>query len=142
MVDMTFTEKAKNLADTTAEWVDEHSGPVAEKVAEVAEKVREKAPAYVDRAAGLVREKAPAYAEHASDLADQVREKAPGYVDRAAEFAGRAAEATAAGVDKATGGRFHDRIDQAHGKVEETLDRRIRPAADAPAPTDVQPEAD
>lgn len=131
MVGMTFTDKAKTMADTALEWVGEHSGQVGEKVAEVAEQVRERAPGYVDRAAGLVREKAPAYAERASGLADKVRDRAPGYVDRAADFAGRAADATAAGVDRATGGRFHDPIDKAHGKVEETLDRRAKPATDA-----------
>lgn len=135
MVGMTFTDRAKHMADTALEWVEEHSGQVGAKVVEVAEQVRERAPGYVDRATDLVQEKAPGYADRAAGLADQVRGKAPGYVDRAAEFAGRAADATAAGVDRATAGRWHDRIDKAHEKVEETLDRRTGSPADAPGGT-------
>jgi hypothetical protein len=74
--------------------------------------------------------------EKAAELADTAREKAPGYLDRAAELAGKAADATAAGVDKATGGRFHDKIDSAHDRVGDALGR-VRtgsPDADPAAP--------
>jgi hypothetical protein len=85
---------------------------ITDKAKELADIALEKAGEYSEKAAGK-----------ASELADTAREKAPGYLDRAAELAGKAVDATAAGVDKATGGRFHDKIDSAHGKVSETLAR-------------------
>ena len=48
-------------------------------------------------------------------------------------------EATAEGVDKATGGRYHEKIDSVHGKVGETL-HRVR-SAPAPGST-ADPAAD
>ncbi len=85
---------------------------ITDKAKEIADIALEKAGEYSEKAAGK-----------ASELAETAREKAPGYLDRAAELAGKAVDATAAGVDKATGGRFHDQIDSAHGKVSDTLAR-------------------
>jgi hypothetical protein len=85
---------------------------ITDKAKELADIALEKAGEYSEIAAGK-----------AAELAETAREKAPGYLDRAAEMAGKAVDATAAGVDKATGGRFHDQIDSAHGKVSETLAR-------------------
>ena len=85
---------------------------ITDKAKEIADIALEKAGEYSEKAAGK-----------ASELAEAAREKAPGYLDRAAELAGKAVDATAAGVDKATGGRFHDQIDSAHGKVSDTLAR-------------------
>jgi hypothetical protein len=64
-----------------------------------------------------------------AELSGAAREKTPGYLDRAADVAGRAVETTAARVDKATGGRYHDKIQGASAKVGETLDRTPGPAA-------------
>lgn len=85
---------------------------ITDKAKEIADIALEKVGEYSEKAAGK-----------ASELAETAREKAPGYLDRAAELAGKAVDATAAGVDKATGGRFHDQIDSAHDKVSETLAR-------------------
>lgn len=94
---MGITDKAKELADLALEKAGEYS----EKATELAGKAGEKA----------------------AELTETAREKAPSYVDRATELAGKAVDATAAGVDKATQGRFHDKIETATGKVGETLDR-------------------
>jgi hypothetical protein len=64
----------------------------------------------------------------AGELSEVAREKAPGYLDRAADLAVKAADAAASGVDRATGGRFHEKIEEVTAKVEASLDR--------PRPTD------
>ena len=93
--------------------------------------------------ADLALEKAGTYSEKATELAGKARENAPSYVERAAELAGKAVDATAAGVDKATQGRFHDRIETATGKVGETLDRaRAAGGAKDDDATDEGPVAD
>ena len=75
----------------------------------------------------------------AGELSEVAREKAPGYLDRAADLAAKAADATASGVDRATGGRFHDRIEEVTAKVEQSLDRPR--ADDTPTATVVDPDA-
>ncbi len=76
--------------------------------------------------------------EKAAELAEQARERAPEYLDKAVDLAEKAADVTAAGVDKATGGRFHEKIDAAHDKVGETLGRARgkddTPGGDVPGP--------
>jgi hypothetical protein len=74
----------------------------------------------------------------AAELSEVAREKAPGYLDRAADLAAKAADATASGVDRATGGRFHDRIEEVTAKVEQSLDRPR--ADDTPTATVVDPD--
>jgi vacuolar-type H+-ATPase subunit E/Vma4 len=93
---------------------------MTEKAKEIADTALEKAGEYSEKAA-----------EKATELAELAREKAPGYLDRAAELAGKAADVAAAGVDKATGGRFHDQIDSAHDKVGDALGRVRTDTADA-----------
>ena len=66
------------------------------------------------------------------------REKAPGYLDRAADLAVKAADAAAGQVDRATGGRFHDKIEEVTAKVGASLDRP-RPT-DAPTVVIVDPD--
>jgi hypothetical protein len=96
---------------------------IPEKAKEVADTALEKAGEYSEKAA-----------EKAAELAQAAREKAPAYLDRAAELAVKAVDVTAAGVDRATGGRFHDQIDSAHDKVGEALGRaRPAQAEDDPA---------
>jgi hypothetical protein len=74
----------------------------------------------------------------AGELSEVAREKAPGYLDRSADLAVKAADAAASGVDRATGGRFHDRIEGVTAKVEASLDRP-RPT-DAPTVVVVEPD--
>jgi hypothetical protein len=74
----------------------------------------------------------------AGELSDVAREKAPGYLDRAADLAVKATDAAASGVDRATGGRFHERIEEVTAKVGQSLDRP-RPT-DAPTVVIVEPD--
>ena len=74
----------------------------------------------------------------AGELSEVAREKAPGYLDRAADLAVKAADAAASGVDRATGGRFHEKIEEVTAKVEASLDRP-RPT-DGPTVVVVDPE--
>ena len=74
----------------------------------------------------------------AGELSEVAREKAPDYLDRAADLAVKATDATASGVDRATGGRFHDRIEEVTAKVGASLDRP-RPT-DAPTVVIVEPD--
>jgi hypothetical protein len=87
--------------------------------------------------ADVALEKAGVYSEKAAvkavELSDAAREKAPGYLDRAADAAGRAVDTAAAKVDKATGGRYHEKIEGVTAKVGESLDRR--PGTTAPGTT-------
>lgn len=88
----------------------------------------------------------------AGELSEVAREKAPGYLDRAADLAVKAVDAAASGVDRATGGRFHDKLEGATVKVEETLDRPrsddaptavvVEPEVVPPAPADVTGQAE
>jgi hypothetical protein len=74
----------------------------------------------------------------AGELSEVAREKAPGYVDRAADFAVKAADVAANGVDRATGGRFHEKIEEVTAKVEASLDRPRH--ADGPTMVIVEPD--
>ena len=102
---MASADKVKIVVDNALRKVGEYSDKASEKAAVLAEKAAEKA----------------------GELTEVARERAPGYLDRAAELAGKAADATAASVDKATSGRYHEKIDTAHGKVDDTL-HRVRTA--------------
>ncbi|GAA5142632.1 hypothetical protein [Pseudonocardia adelaidensis] len=73
----------------------------------------------------------------AGELSEVAREKAPGYIDRAADLAVKAADAAGSGVDRATGGRYHHRIEEFTAKVEHSLDR---PRAAEPPTVVVEPE--
>jgi hypothetical protein len=103
---MASADKVKIVVDNALRKVGEYSDKASEKAAELAEKAAEKA----------------------GELTEVARERAPGYLDRAAELAGKAADATAASVDRATGGRYHGKIDSAHEKLDETL-QRVRNAS-------------
>jgi hypothetical protein len=88
----------------------------------------------------------------AGELSGVAREKAPGYLDRAADLAVKAVDAAADGVDRATGGRFHDKLEGATARLEETLDRPrpaeqpttvvVEPDVAPAAPTDVAGQAE
>jgi hypothetical protein len=73
--------------------------------------LREKAKELADVALQKAGEYSQKAAEKAAELSEVAREKAPGYVDRAADLTVKAVDATASGVDKATGGRFHEKIE-------------------------------
>ena len=73
------------------------------------------------------------------EMSEMAREKAPGYLDRAADLAVKAADAAASGVDRATGGRFHNRIDEVTAKVGHSLDRSRAP--EGPTMVVVEPDA-
>jgi len=92
---------------------------LTEKAKEFADLVFEKLGLFGERAATKV-----------AEFSGAARERAPGYLDRAADMAGKAVESTAARVDKATGGRYHDKIEGASTKVGHTLDRT--PGTSAP----------
>jgi hypothetical protein len=79
----------------------------------------------------------------AGEMSEVAREKAPGYIDKAADVTVKAVDAAASGVDRVTGGRFHEKLEDVTTKVEEGLDRP-RPTTSAtttiveearPAPT-------
>jgi hypothetical protein len=74
----------------------------------------------------------------AGELSEVAREKAPDYLDRAADLAVKAADAAASGVDRATGGRFHEKIEEVTAKVGASLDRP-RPT-DTPTVVIVEPD--
>ena len=86
--------------------------------------------------AGKVSERA---AGRAAELSEVARERAPGYVDRAADLAVKAADVTASRVDRVTGGRFHDKLEGATTKLEQTLDR---PRSEQPAQPTVVVDTD
>jgi len=85
------------------------------------------------------KELADAALQKAGELSEVAREKAPGYLDRAADLAVKATDAAADGVDRATGGRYHDKLEGVAAKVGQSLDR---PHTEPEAPTVVvEPEA-
>lgn len=100
---------------------------IADRAAEQARRLAETARTKADELG--VREKAAEYAALAKAKADElgVRDRAVEYTGKAAELAGRGVQAATAGVDRVTGGRFHDRLGVVSTKVGETLDR-VRPA--------------
>lgn len=61
--------------------------------------------------------------QKAGALSETAREKAPGVIDKAADVTVKAMDAAASGIDRVTGGRFHDKLEGAAAKVEKGLDR-------------------
>ncbi|MEJ3659097.1 hypothetical protein WEH80_39690 [Actinomycetes bacterium KLBMP 9759] len=104
----------------------------------------DKAKEFTDTALGKAGEFAEKAGEKAAELFETAREHAPEYLDKAAELASQAVEAAAAGIDKVTGGRYHEQIESISTKVGETLEK-ARPAeptvADVPPPPTGTPSA-
>ena len=73
---------------------------------------------YLDKAKGF----ADTAFEKTGELSEHAREKAPEYIDKAADLAVKVVEATTHGIDKVTGGRFHDKLENAAAKVEGALE--------------------
>jgi hypothetical protein len=94
--EMTFMDKAKDLASK-----------VTDKANQVAEDLAEKA--------GPLAEKAKPLAEKAAPLAE-----------KAGNLAAKGVSAAASSMDKATGGKYHDRIETVTGKLGEALNREGR----------------
>jgi hypothetical protein len=104
---------------------------ITDRAKELADSALLKAGELSERAAG-----------RAAELSVVAREKAPGYVDRAADLTVKAVDVTAGRVDQVTGGRFHDKLEDATAKVGQSLDRsRSDQPAEPPRPTVVDPDA-
>jgi hypothetical protein len=90
---MTFMDKAKDLASKVTGRANQVANDLAEK-------------------AGPIAEKAKPLAEKAAPLAG-----------KAGNLAAKGVTAAASSVDKATGGKYHDRIETVTGKLGEVLNR-------------------
>lgn len=90
---MSFLDKAKQVAEDLVE----KAGPVTKSLGD----------------------KAKPLAEKAKPLA----EKAAPYAEKAADLAAKGVSTAASTVDKATGGKYHDRIENVSGKVTGALSR-------------------
>ncbi|GAA1185678.1 antitoxin [Pseudonocardia alaniniphila] len=99
----------------------------------------EKAKEFADRLFGKLELFGERAATKVAEFSGVAREKTPGYLDRAADMAGRAVESTAARVDKATGGKYHDKIEGASTKLSHTLDRTPGTAAPGSATPSAPP---
>jgi hypothetical protein len=92
-----ITERASELAGQAAQ----AAGPAIERAKEVAVELAEKAGPYVEKAA----------------------EKAGPYVEKAAVLAAHGVSAAAEQLDKATGGKYSDKISSVSSRIEGALDR-------------------
>lgn len=73
--------------------------------------------------------------DKAKELAEQARDKANELAngpagDKARELAAKGVDAAASGLDKVTGGKYHDKIESVSSNVEGYLKREDRPGAD------------
>ena len=69
------------------------------------------------------------------DKAKQLAEKAGPLIDKAAPHARSAVDKAGQQIDKRTGGKYHDRIEQVGQKVGDYADRRMAATGTAPADT-------
>lgn len=97
---MAFMDKAKDIAAKMSERANQVAGDLAEK-------------------AGPLAEKAKPLADKAKPLAD----KAAPYAEKAATLAAKGVSNAASTVDKATGGKYHDRIETVSTKLGDALNR-------------------
>jgi hypothetical protein len=108
---------------------------ITDKAAEIA--------AQIAAAAGPAKEKATELAATAAaaaaPLAAQAKGKAAGLAERAGEVGAKGVSALAEGLDKATGGKYSDRISSVTSKLEDRLDpgtpTDTPPPPPEPAPT-------
>jgi hypothetical protein len=89
---------------------------------------------FIDRAKGfasLAKEKADVVrgdiTEKAGPLADKLAEKAAPLADKAADMAAKGVSVAASQVDKATGGKYRERIDNVSEKLSNVLNRDGHP---------------
>ncbi|HEY0808421.1 MAG TPA: antitoxin [Pseudonocardiaceae bacterium] len=92
-LNMTFMDKAKDLASKVTDKANQVAGELADK-------------------AGPIAEKAKPLAEKAAPLAE-----------KAGNLAAKGVSAAASSMDKATGGKYHDRIETVTDKLGEALNR-------------------
>jgi hypothetical protein len=118
------------------------------KAAPLAEKAAEKAGPLAAQAAQKAAEAAAQAKEKAGPLAAQAKEKASDLASKAAPHVSHGVDVAAGGIDKATGGRFSDKIETVQGKVHDTVDKaaptetaEAEPAAAASSDETVSPEA-
>jgi hypothetical protein len=98
-----LTDRATELASQAAD----AAGPMLEKAKSAAGDLADKAGPYVEKAA----------------------EKAGPYVEKAAGFAAQGVAVAAEQIDKATKGKYSDKITSVSAKIEHTLDRDKGPGA-------------
>lgn len=112
---------------------------ITDKAAQLAAQVAAAAGPAKDKAAELAATAAAA----AGPLAAQAKGKAAELAERAGEVGAKGVSALAEGLDKATGGKYSDRISAVTSKLEDRLDPGLPtdtpPAPSAPAPTDAPP---
>ncbi len=122
-----FVEQAKQKAGPYVEQAKQKAGPYVEQAKEKAgpyvEQAREMAGPLVEQAINKVGPYAEMVAEKAGPLVEQAREKAAPYVEKAVPIAVKGVEAAVSTVDKATGGRYHDRIENVSQLVGNALNR-------------------
>lgn len=104
---MTFKDKAKDLAGKMGDRAKVAAGDLAEK-------------------AGPLAEKAKPLAEKAKPLA----EKAGPLAEKAGHLAAKGVSAAASSMDRATHGKYHDKIENVSGKLGKALNRDGRPGHD------------
>ena len=63
------------------------------------------------------------FLDKAKELAQQARTKAEDLAEKAGPNAAKGLDAAKSGLDKATGGKYHDKIESVGGKVEGMLHR-------------------
>jgi hypothetical protein len=73
--------------------------------------------------AGQAAEKAGPAIERAKEVATELVEKAGPLLERAGELAAQGVSVAAEQIDRATGGKYSDKISTASAKIEEKLDR-------------------
>ncbi|MDT4926030.1 MAG: hypothetical protein QOG01_3743 [Pseudonocardiales bacterium] len=61
--------------------------------------------------------------EKAKEVAGELAEKAGPLIEKAAELAAQGVSVAAEQIDKATGGKYSDKISSVSSKIEQTLDR-------------------
>jgi phage-related tail protein len=109
--DMSFLDKAKDMASKVADDLAGKAGPLGEKAKPLAEKAK------------------------------PLAEKAAPYAEKAATLAAKGVSSAASTVDKATGGKYHDRIESVSGKLGDALNRDGRSTKQEPgAPSAPTPE--
>jgi hypothetical protein len=73
--------------------------------------------------AGQAAEKAGPALEKAKEVASELVEKAGPLIEKAAELAALGISVAAEQIDRATGGKYSDKLSSASAKIEEKLDR-------------------
>lgn len=73
-------------------------------------------------AAGPLKDKAEELAEQAVQAAGPLKDKAVELAEKAGELAAQGVAVAAEGIDKATGGKYSDKISSVSSKIEDVLD--------------------